>query len=776
MRKLFFNLFVIFSICIGQSALAESGKIVGWGSQVVGADLSGGFVAIAAGGYRSLGLKEDGSIVAWGANGSGQCDVPFPNSGFIAVAAGGAHSLGLKEDGSIVAWGHNLSGQCDVPSPNSGFIAVAAGNAHSLAIRKMGPPPPAKLRLIIDTDPAVGDSDPDDGTAIIYAFQSPNLCTVEAITYGFGNFGNQIVEPNGVTRGANRMLDYYELQICKLLEVLEEAGAITPFPREKIFRCHKMSETWDNYGCPGNLTEASEFLRYAVSENPGQYTIIALGTLTNIATAMAHYPDGYPGDPNAFLRDCKNLWVVGGGIDKGNVLQCVGLDDCLMITAEFNIWRDKAAAEYVFSHAVEVNGEPKIKMVPLNATMRWLINNSGIDDMNNTNTRITNYLNFPLRWWILEQNPWDNRQFSGIENYAISFARNVNAGNPFHAGLAARPLPWTPAFPPYDTIGVALALEPNLAGWAWDNQKVRVNLVSGATEVVDDPCRARVHILYDYNDTDMAQRIVDRWRETTHHQPPENKCFLECSNADYVIQYGVPSVGYAGPRDVNLDATEYRILPTDPLPVYVDYYYHLPVGVAPYMLDLYAKYRGRMIFDVNLPNDASVTEVKLHVYCDRKKDWFDIDHRVNIYSSDPFIQSALVLWNNAVEMNKYVGPNDIGTLPAWRAIDLGPKAVNDLQYTINGGGDKFAIFLVEDGDDHPCSWFDTSKDWKAYLEVDYDIVDSVDFKDLEELVSYWLSVCSGPDWCAGYDFNQSCRVDFADFAEFAEHWLEGTTP
>ena len=53
-------------------------------------------MAVAGGGWHSLGLKADGSIVAWGDNGSGQCNVPAPNSGFVAVAGGGWHSLGLR--------------------------------------------------------------------------------------------------------------------------------------------------------------------------------------------------------------------------------------------------------------------------------------------------------------------------------------------------------------------------------------------------------------------------------------------------------------------------------------------------------------------------------------------------------------------------------------------------------------------------------------------------------------------------------------------------------
>ena len=42
------------------------------------------------------------------------------------------HSLGLKTDGSIVAWGNGDLGQCDVPDPNTDYVAVAGGKWHSL--------------------------------------------------------------------------------------------------------------------------------------------------------------------------------------------------------------------------------------------------------------------------------------------------------------------------------------------------------------------------------------------------------------------------------------------------------------------------------------------------------------------------------------------------------------------------------------------------------------------------------------------------------------------
>ena len=61
---------------------------------------------------------------------------------FAAVAGGWGHSLALKEDGSLVAWGWNDLGQCNVPSGS--FAAVAGGWHYSLALT----PEPATLSLL----------------------------------------------------------------------------------------------------------------------------------------------------------------------------------------------------------------------------------------------------------------------------------------------------------------------------------------------------------------------------------------------------------------------------------------------------------------------------------------------------------------------------------------------------------------------------------------------------------------------------------------------------
>ncbi len=119
-------------------------------------------VAIAAGGFHSLALKQDGTVMAWGYDGEGELgndaatvNQPTPVavagvSNVVAIAAGAFHSLALKQDGTLVAWGFDGSGQVGDGANTdnkttfvsvlnaTNIIAIAGGEQHSLALRSDG--------------------------------------------------------------------------------------------------------------------------------------------------------------------------------------------------------------------------------------------------------------------------------------------------------------------------------------------------------------------------------------------------------------------------------------------------------------------------------------------------------------------------------------------------------------------------------------------------------------------------------------------------------------
>lgn len=142
------NCFAAVGVGEGYSVgLKEDSTVICWGAWSYSLESNNGITAISVGMDHILALNSDGTIVAWGNNDWGQCTVPEPNEGYTAIAAGGivsvsdeaaGFSLALKEDGSVVAWGDNSFGQCNVPEPNSDFIAIAAGGTHCLGLKADG--------------------------------------------------------------------------------------------------------------------------------------------------------------------------------------------------------------------------------------------------------------------------------------------------------------------------------------------------------------------------------------------------------------------------------------------------------------------------------------------------------------------------------------------------------------------------------------------------------------------------------------------------------------
>jgi alpha-tubulin suppressor-like RCC1 family protein len=122
----------------------------------------GGFNAVravaAGGGSQAIALRTDGTVWAWGYGGSVTCDfgatLPVPvqiggAAGIVAISTGDAHTLLLRNDGVVLAFGCNDSGQLGragtaaaasavVVTGLPPITAVAAGGALSLALDASG--------------------------------------------------------------------------------------------------------------------------------------------------------------------------------------------------------------------------------------------------------------------------------------------------------------------------------------------------------------------------------------------------------------------------------------------------------------------------------------------------------------------------------------------------------------------------------------------------------------------------------------------------------------
>ena len=142
-------------------------KLEPWPVPASGALAGKTVVAVAAGDYHSLALCSDGTMASWGSGTMGQLGnntlidsnvpVAVDTSGVLAgktvaaIATGRQHNLALCSDGTLVAWGDNGSDQLGVsgvPSVISApilvtmngalsgrrVVQIAAGDSHSLAL------------------------------------------------------------------------------------------------------------------------------------------------------------------------------------------------------------------------------------------------------------------------------------------------------------------------------------------------------------------------------------------------------------------------------------------------------------------------------------------------------------------------------------------------------------------------------------------------------------------------------------------------------------------
>lgn len=192
------------------------------------------------------------------------------------------------------------------------------------------------FRVIIDTDPGV-----DDALALLLAMRSPEL-KIEGITPVAGNVPLSLTLPNAL-----RMVE-----IAGRTDIPVAVGAKAPLLRRLVTAAYVHGEN----GLGGAVfpepkakpvaEPAAEFIRAVVRRYPGEVTLIPIGPLTNIATAL---------NLDAELAGMvRGIVLMGGSLSGGNITPA----------AEFNIYVDPEAARIVFQSGIPIT------MVGLDATRK----------------------------------------------------------------------------------------------------------------------------------------------------------------------------------------------------------------------------------------------------------------------------------------------------------------------------------------------------------------------------------------------------------------------
>ncbi len=196
-----------------------------------GSELLTGVIAIAAGEGHTVALKADGSVWAWGRNISGQLGIGNTDTSFtpvqvhdvgdsgmltdiIDIAAGFDHTLALKSDGTVYAWGFNGSGQLGdgtigperhVPvrvgatTLLTDVVEIAASGWHSMARKADG----TVWTWGNNSDGQLGDGTPIDRASPVQVGGSNPIMNIIGIAAGYKH--NIVLKSDGTvwTWGGN---------------------------------------------------------------------------------------------------------------------------------------------------------------------------------------------------------------------------------------------------------------------------------------------------------------------------------------------------------------------------------------------------------------------------------------------------------------------------------------------------------------------------------------------------------------------------------------------
>ncbi|MEM8790420.1 MAG: nucleoside hydrolase [Pseudomonadota bacterium] len=221
--------------------------------------------------------------------------------------------------------------------------------------------------MLIDTDPGI-----DDAMAIIYALSDPELDLVGLTTV----FGNVPVEQ--ATRNALALVAYLDREI-PVAKGAAQPLEIAPQPHPDFVHGE------DGFGgvalplaeAEPHQNDAADLIIDTVRGYPGEVTLIPIGPLTNLATALRR--------DHGIAEMVREVVIMGGAYGRGG--NVTGF-------AEANIWQDPHAAEIVF------NTRWPMRLVGLNVTEKIRCTQADFDALSELKPKAGTFLRDAVRFYI----------------------------------------------------------------------------------------------------------------------------------------------------------------------------------------------------------------------------------------------------------------------------------------------------------------------------------------------------------------------------------------
>jgi hypothetical protein len=157
-------------------------------------DLDRRVIAIAAGNYHFLALLDNGEVVAWGENNTGQILVPGDLPAVKAIFANGGRSGALPVEGGIRLWGAQAEAfTASFTESDTSFVDLAfprAGNLIVLALRRDG------SLMVWPEDSAAALEKPSFTQPVLQVMQSPNASYAVMADGSFVRWGETTILNN----------------------------------------------------------------------------------------------------------------------------------------------------------------------------------------------------------------------------------------------------------------------------------------------------------------------------------------------------------------------------------------------------------------------------------------------------------------------------------------------------------------------------------------------------------------------------------------------------